>query len=478
MAPHKTSTGLNGGSGGGGDAGASAAVLPLQQQKTPGGGGPPRPRRPAPSQWLMGAEAFARRMPHHDGLAALWATKWRAPCERGVYPFHDGRLEDFAPVFADLALRGVDGGTDPAYTRALTAKAAELETRGDEVAAKEKMKKEGKKHEEGIEWVEKEDRGEASALYLRAACVLRIARFPYLATLPEPTDGPKAEAWAAQKRVYMKAAAGWREPVVDVAIPHRFRAAGDYTDTIPAYVRVPTSSRSRADDNSSPCPAVLLLTGLDGYRPDNTTRCDEFLARGWGVVVFEVPGTADCPADAADPTAPDRLMDSVLEWMRADGRFDMRRLLCWGLSAGGYYALRAAHTHAARLAGVVAQGAGCHHFFDPGWLVAAEGHEYPFDLLAPLARKHGFGGDVPRYLREAQGRFSLLENGVLDRPSCRLLLVNGTMDGLMPIEDSMLLFEYGSPKEARFFTGALHMGYPLANDSVYPWMEQVMASIK
>lgn len=48
----------------------------------------------------------------------------------------------------------------------------------------------------------------------------------------------------------------------------------------------------------------------------------------------------------------------------------------------------------------------------------------------------------------------------------------------MPIEDSMMLFEYGSPKEARFFTGALHMGYPMANASVYPWMESVMASVK
>jgi hypothetical protein len=27
--------------------------------------------------------------------------------------------------------------------------------------------------------------------------------------------------------------------------------------------------------------------------------------------------------------------------------------------------------------------------------------------------------------------------------------LQGTLDGLMPIEDSMMLFEYGSPKEAR-----------------------------
>ena len=30
--------------------------------------------------------------------------------------------------------------------------------------------------------------------------------------------------------------------------------------------------------------------------------------------------------------------------------------------------------------------------------------------------------------------------------------------------------------EFRFFPGALHMGYPMANSSVYPWMESVMAS--
>jgi len=48
----------------------------------------------------------------------------------------------------------------------------------------------------------------------------------------------------------------------------------------------------------------------------------------------------------------------------------------------------------------------------------------------------------------------------------------------MPIEDSTMLFEYGSPKEGRFFRGALHMGYPEANSCVYPWMEGVMKSVK
>lgn len=44
-------------------------------------------------------------------------------------------------------------------------------------------------------------------------------------------------------------------------------------DSVPLYVRLPKNA-SKAD----PCGAVLLLCGLDGHRPDNTTRSDEFLA--------------------------------------------------------------------------------------------------------------------------------------------------------------------------------------------------------
>ncbi len=143
---------------------------------------------------------------------------------------------------------------------------------------------------------------------------------------------------------------------------------------VPVYVRVPSAK----EEGRTKWPVVVLMTGLDGYRPDNTVRCDEFLKRGWAAVVVEIPGTADCPADSGDPEAPDRLWTSLLAWMGRDGRFDMRRVMVWGLSCGGYYAVRIAHTHREQLAGCVAQGAGCHYFFDREWLARVGGHEYPF----------------------------------------------------------------------------------------------------
>lgn len=195
----------------------------------------------------------------------------------------------------------------------------------------------------------------------------------------------KWTAWELQKEVYLKAGGLFECPVEEELVPHVYKAGND-RGVIPVYVRVPGgeaeggAKRKRGEGSEDKrCPVVILMTGLDGYRPDNTLRTTEFLSRGWASVVVEIPGTADCPSDPSDPASPDRLWDSLLAWMERDGRFDMGRVLVWGLSAGGYYAVRAAHTHRGRVRGVVAQGAGCHYFFGGSWLGRVDGHEYPFE---------------------------------------------------------------------------------------------------
>lgn len=347
-------------------------------------------------------------------------------------------------------------------------------------------------------------RERASAMYLRACCIYRIARFPYITSFGQINDTEKWKAWEKQKEVYLKAGQLWDKPLKEINVPFVKRKADQGEgEKIPIYVRLSHSgwcptydARGKAQrewedsegiGHGPGVPVVILMTGLDGYRPDNTVRCNEFLARGWAVVVVEIPGTADCPADPADPESPDRLWTSLLMWMdkyriRSEDDdslrvFNMNKIMVWGLSAGGYYAVRIAHTHKRNLAGVVAQGAGVHYFYDEAWLSRVDGHEYPAQLTPAFAMKHGYNS-VEEFKTGVQKKFSLLENGILDKPSTRLLLINGTQDGLMPIEDSMMLMEYGSPKEARFFTGALHMGYPLANSAVYPWMESVMQSAR
>ena len=215
----------------------------------------------------------------------------------------------------------------------------------------------------------------SSELYLRAACLYRIARFPYIfhSSYLSPPKSAKWEAWERQKVVYLKAATAWAEPVEEILVPHVYGVEGERGESIPVYVRRPESAI-----NGVPVPTVILMTGLDGYRPDNTQRTWEFISRGWATVVVEIPGTADSPANAADPKAPERLWDSLLAWMKQEGGFDMKNLLVWGLSCGGYYAVRIAHTHKDQIKGSIGQGAGTHWFFEKDWQIKAEGHEYPF----------------------------------------------------------------------------------------------------
>ena len=182
----------------------------------------------------------------------------------------------------------------------------------------------------------------------------------------------KWKAFEAQKAAYMMASAAWVDPIREVFIPHTFRKGSDKHE-IPVYVRLPSNA-----SKSKPIPTVLLMTGLDGYRPDNTQRTYEFLKRGWGCVIAEIPGTADCPADPKDAQSADRMWDSVFAWMKKQEIFNMKRICAWGLSTGGYYAVRIAHTHRELLAGSVAHGAGTHHFFSKEWLDHADDHEYPF----------------------------------------------------------------------------------------------------
>jgi len=367
-------------------------------------------------------------------------------CKLAVYPFHGGLFSDFEPIFQKLIKDNVNDAYSDTYTEYFLPTARKLVD--DAISA------------------QGSDRKKAIELFERAAAVFRISRFP---SVDGDDTGFKRKIFDEQVQVYLRGASLWDAPLKQVIIPHT-AATGPDGKEIPLFVRIPNGASS-----SNKCPVVLLITGLDGHRPDNTGRSDDFLKRGWASVIAEIPGTADCPADRRDPLSPDRLWISVLDWIRSQSMFDSSRVLAWGLSAGGYYAIRLAHTHHDRLIGSIGQGAGSHHFLGREWLSRVDYHEYPFTLSHAYVRKYGYK-DWDELLENAQKDFSLLNSGLLEGPCCRLLLVNGTHDGLMPIEDSLLLMNHGRPKEGRFYEKMLHMGYPPANQSIYPWMEEVMAN--
>lgn len=398
--------------------------------------------------WILG-DLFTKDYGHRGSIQKLWEQRWKFPCTKGVYPFHDGKFEDFEPIFKHLIDNNINDPYDDAYTNAFLPTAQRL--------AKEAQETEGK------------DKEAAKRLYLNANAVYRLARFPYIGT------ELKKKVFEEQKEVYFRGAQLWDIPLEEVVVSHKHASNGD-GDKIPMYIRKPTGD--------GPFPTVLLITGLDGHRPDNTERTQEHLARGWATVICDIPGTTvDCPANKRDPLSPDRFFTSILDFIKEKSYLDEKKVIAWGLSAGGYYAIRLAHTHRSQLIGSVGHGAGTHHYIGREWLEQIDKHEYPFGLEQAYTQKYGYSS-FEEMKEKCQDEFSLVSGkgeGVAvvaqGMKSCRLLLVNGVLDGCMPIEDSMLLAEYGSPKEMRFMQQRLHMGYPEANSTVYPWMEEVLSLI-
>lgn len=124
--------------------------------------------------------------------------------------------------------------------------------------------------------------------------------------------------------------------------------------------------------------------------------------------------------------------------------------------------------------GTVSLGGGADRMFDEGWLRHVDKLEYPFDLRGALAEKFGYGSDVDGFMGEARGRFSLVEDGTLQRRCCKVLLVNGDGDEIFPIEDLWAALDYGMPKMARVVKGTKHMGEPESFVVVLRWIYELL----
>ena len=395
---------------------------------------------------------------HHQSVSKLWAQKWRPPCSHGIYPFTDGDVGDFDPIFADLMNRS---GDDPAilyrpddYARPFLLVGEQLASQAADALAQSKT-------------------DHALNLYLRSAAVFRIARFP----INRSKLGQ--EAWRLGKAAYEQGGKLLDPPSVPVSLPftHADVDAGDLQRPIEAYLRLP-----KGDRPVSGWPVLLFICGLDAYRTDHTPRTQQHVDRGFATLSFEIPGTGDCSAAPDDPASPDRLMSSILDWVENTSShygFDTQKIFARGISTGGYYAFRVAHTHADRLLAVVAQGGGCHHMFNPDWIRAQDQMEYPFALAEALAWKFGYRDNnyaaaVAQYAAEAR-KFSLLEAGLIGTPTCRLLAINGMEDSIFPIEDSLLAAIDGHRKDLVVRGDRPHMGNPGAEEILYQWIDNVRA---
>jgi len=132
----------------------------------------------------------------------------------------------------------------------------------------------------------------------------------------------KRKARELQKKLYLKGTSYWPNPTENISIPFAHKTAND-SDTIQLLQRLPSIATK-----TTPVPTVIYITGLDGYHTDTMPLATNFLiTHGCTAISVEIPSTCDCLTAANDPTSPDRLWTSVLDWLQDQPWCDRTRIL-------------------------------------------------------------------------------------------------------------------------------------------------------
>jgi len=287
-------------------------------------------------------------------------------------------------------------------------------------------------------------------------------QFAFLGRYPAPLHPAKLAAYQRAREYFARAVALARPGVERITVP--FAGRDGEGDSVTFYLARP-SAVARP-------PVVLMWGGIDVWKEETYARGAMLRQRGIATVHLDMPGVGESPV-LAGPDA-ERQWDPVFAWLADRADLDGERCAALGLSFGGYWAMKLAHTHRQRLAAAVNWGGGVHLTFQPQWQhQSRQAASYLMDLMPTRARIFG-GTTFEDYLAHCP-ELSLLDQGVLDRPCAPLLLVNGVDDQQNSAEDIHLSLRHGDPKTARLFPGG-HMGTGPVAPTITDWLTRQLRS--
>jgi esterase FrsA len=271
---------------------------------------------------------------------------------------------------------------------------------------------------------------------------VRAWRLYYFGQWPAPTSAGKQAAYQRAIDAYLEHARYFDPPLEVVRIPYEGKE-------IVGYLRLPANANRLV-------PLVLAISGLDSRKETVAETYAAALPEGIGFFAVDSPGTGQAPRKA-DESA-DQMYSRVLDYLATRPEIDKDRILVHGQSFGAYWAAKLAHTEARRLVGAVTQSPPIHRTFQPDFFRGRMyTREYLFDLLP--ASLFVYGMKSADELITLLPKMSLQAQRLLDKPSAPILVVGGTRDTQVPIEDLELLINSGSePREAWINPAGGHMG--------------------
>jgi dienelactone hydrolase len=281
---------------------------------------------------------------------------------------------------------------------------------------------------------------ELADAYMLAFSNCMIARYPV------PTSPRKLDAYRQSLRMFRKAAAHFDPPLQIVDIPFEGK-------TLTGYLQIPRGLTRP--------PVVIHWGGVDGWKEDRQRASAVLHQAGFATLTVDMPGTGENPVLYGDAAA-ERTFSAWIDHLAQRSDVDGSRIGVWGGSFGGYWAARLAYAEAKRIKAAVFHGGNAHYGFQEKWLVPAfttGGATYLFGAQSLLeARGRAMGTNTMAEFLQAAPKLSLMELGLLDKPSAAILGVNGKLDDQAPVADIYLLMEHGTPKEARIYPDGYHMG--------------------
>src|SRR2546423_7814460 len=169
-------------------------------------------------------------------------------------------------------------------------------------------------------------------------------------------------------------------------------------------------------------PVVVMVPGLDSVKEELQPTAEHFLDRGLATLAVDGPGQGEAEYDLPIEPAYERAVASVVDWIEQRKDLDASRIGLYGISLGGYYALRAA-AHEKRLAAVVSN-AGPYRFGDL------------WDQLPELTRQAFTKRSAAADEADARRRAGLLSLEGIERVLCPTLLVFGKLDRIIPFSEA------------------------------------------
>ena len=302
----------------------------------------------------------------------------------------------------------------------------------------------------------------ANADYIRAWRVYSFARWPV------PSSPGKQKAYEKALQAFLAHSKFLDPPLQVVKIPFE-------GSEITGYLRLPKDAKGQV-------PLVIAVNGLDSRKEDLSESFAAILPYRIGFLAVDGPGTGQAPIKVS-PTA-DRMLSRVIDYAQALPQVDKTRLALHGVSWGAYWATKMAIVEHARLRGASASSPPVDKFFQRDYIMnKLQGNrEYLFDQVPAMISILDGVSNLDE-MTALFSKLSLVNDGLLGKPMCPMLILGGVLDTQVPIDDLYLLLSKGNvPKTAWINPEGGHLGrqakvWPdplIFKQVIIPWLVGVL----